>query len=124
MKPRQISVGRRLIGLVAIEILCGGGLLVLLLVSFSLTKRDLAFMGRFVVDPIGSIATALEHAANLETVAQTRPADAAARAHALTGELEEFVGRYQSDWQVADHPGEDQRKFRAMVMAAGKGDLI
>jgi signal transduction histidine kinase len=124
MGHQGISVGRRLISLVVIEIICGGGLLALLLLWGVAIERDLSFMGRFALDPIAGISTALEDAASLELLLEARPAAAPARIRMLTTELEQFVNRYHSQWQVAANPSRDAARFRATVLAAGQGSAM
>jgi signal transduction histidine kinase len=124
MKQRHISVGRRLMGLVAIEIACGGSLLALLVWWAAETEQDLLFMGRFALDPIESISTALERAASLEAMFETRAPDAQSRIRLLTTDLERFTTRYQSEWQVALNRSTDAVKFRRMLLAAGQGQAI
>src|SRR5262245_37008781 len=106
MSGREISVGRRLVGLIVIEVICGGSLLALLLWWVSSTSHHIRVMDRYALEPIAGTTSALETGAQLKYVTEASPPDATARVHALTVKLEAFVDRYQAVWVVADNPSE------------------
>src|SRR5262245_30518765 len=97
MIGRRVSVGRRLVGLIVLEVICGGSLLALLLWWVSSTSQHIQVMERYVLEPIGAISSALETAAQLKYVTDSpRPPGAPERIQELTSKLEAFVDRYQA----------------------------
>jgi signal transduction histidine kinase len=121
-----ISVGRRLAGLVGVELATAAVLLVVAFVAYGRLASDLGFMHRYVLAPVEGISEALENAARLKlTVDQAPkiPPDHAAMER-WAGDLELFLDRYRSEWAVADNMSRDAVAFRADLERADQRELL
>jgi signal transduction histidine kinase len=116
-RARGISVGRRLGGLVAAEVLTALALLALGLFSLHRLSSDAQFMHRYVMGPLFSINDAMDNVARLGSSVDAKY-DSDLQA------LDGFLKEYRSHWQVQGDPRPDARRMADMARAAGRLNLV
>jgi signal transduction histidine kinase len=128
--PRFVSVGRRLGTLIAVEALAGTLLVLLGLTAMQRLRSDVSFARFYITTPANAVVTAGQKAvqliAELHALRAANDADPGRvdEIEALSGEIDAFLRRYQSEWVTATSPPPVLAWFQEALRGSGIEDRI